>query len=224
MPEYLGKDFGLAYVTQDSSGSVLTQASGWSLLDSGDQNNPDSQSNDISYRWLDGTEGATETWTTSNTSFVTISIGSFYGRDSTLTPTVVKTQDTTGSNVWPRTLSLGTATIADGDDVVIVVGMDSTVSGDPIVFYDASHNFQIRAQSVNGFCMSCFCTLDNRIGGPISPTIKVRGGTATAGFTSWIIVIKAAPIIVDPPYLQETMISYSESFGPAGLYSGTAWF
>lgn len=201
MPATAGAgDRAYAVIVQDVTGKTYTVPSGWetAAVVTANQAAPDSQSCSVfEKRTLSGSEGSTQTFTSSGTNDWHAFIIVFSGRHTTNAVTFASTpvQDTTNNTTTPRTISsITTGTAAAGDDLLFVDTEDKTSSTDTWSHSSWSNSFVEREDRMFSWMNTGIATLDNVSAGAfgnVSVTIT-NSGSNGSGSSSFVIAIPAA--------------------------------
>lgn len=193
-------DRAYAVISQDVTGKTFSVPSGWdpTPLVVANQATPDSQSCSVfEKKALSGSEGATQTFTSSGTNDWHGFIVCFSGRHATAAVTFASTptQSTTSSTTTPQTHSgITTGTAAAGDDLLFVDTEDKQSSTDTWSHSNWSNSFVERDDRMFSWCNTGIATLDN-VGagafGNVSVDITNSGSNGT-GWSAFVIAIPAA--------------------------------
>lgn len=192
-------DRALCFVIQDTNGTTISPPTGWTATELANANcsGPDGQTFRVfEKKQLDGTEGASQTWTAPNNNAKFI-IVLFTGRHATnavsfVTPTVNTTSDGTS----PRTITATTGTAASGDDIVAVFQCDQQSAAAVWNFSNWTNSLVERDDSNTTWISAGTATIDNVSagsfgGGSTSVDITLTGSNNT-GWSALVVAIPAA--------------------------------
>lgn len=194
----------LVFLNSDGASQALTPpgAGYWTSLGSQSLSGPDGETFLIYGRIVDGTEGATQTWTILGKA-ITGFAAAWSGRSGALitSSNVIATANTT-SNATPVSASMTGVTAAASDDVAAFIGLDVTAAGPTWTFSTISgYSNQATANSGDA-SISNIQTRDNVSAGAtgsLATTLTRTAGTGNTGYGGFVVNIPVAPPPPPPP-------------------------
>lgn len=191
----LSGHYALAFGVKDVSSSVVvTPPSGWTVVDTATTANASFPKWAFVYeKILDGTEGASQSWTIASNAAGSITIACWSGRKSSSTRTFETPTVNSSQNASPITLAMTSGVAAAGDDVAVFVTVAKSAIEDWTL--TGVTGFTVK-NAVGTFTWSTaqLATQDNVSGGALGtiPGTDTVTGSGTAGWAAFIVSMAKA--------------------------------
>jgi hypothetical protein len=192
----------LAAITQDSAASAFTPATGWTSISNGDQASPDGQSTELFEKKNATGSDSYNFVTDNNTRDAIVQVVALSGRDNVAAATFSNTTNTT-SNATPISVSMTGVTAVLGDDIVVYVSLDQTVTGDTWSFTPPASYTERHDVTVAEWSHLTTATQDSVSAGAtgaLALTATRLTGSGNAGYGGWVVAVPVAAV----PYTVES--------------------